>query len=84
MAKVREFISGCFSSKTSYGRVIRTILQALIGISGLVVTMWAIPEVQNAFSESLPNSVTMITVAVGVASAAWNFLGKLWEKIKDN
>ena len=82
MENIINFVKGCLSSKTAHGRVIRTLIQAVLGILAFLMTTLAIPEVQTAFESNNVLTGVSISTCIAVVSAIWNILDKFWESIK--
>lgn len=79
-----EALKSLFSSKTNHGRVIRTLLQAFVGLSTLMLGIFAIPEFYDLF-ERLPLVVQLggMAVAVAFVTAVQNYGTKFLEYIKE-
>jgi len=77
MDKITQSLKHLLSKKTALGRTVRTLLQAIIGISGLVLAAAALPGLLDFMNQSFPNTVGTISLAVTVATAVWNAAEKL-------
>lgn len=82
--KNMEALKSLFSSKTNHGRVIRTFLQAFVGLSTLMLGVFAIPEFYTLF-DSLPLIAQLGGMAafVGIISAVQNYGTKFLDYIKE-
>ena len=79
-----EIMKQMFSSKTRFGRVMRTFLQAFIGILGAVTTVLTVPEIYSWFAQqSLVVQVGGISAVVTGVAVVQNYAKVVWEKVKD-
>lgn len=84
MYKLKETIKKLFSSKTPYGRVIRTFVQSFIGVSAALLFVLADPTVYRIVSEqNIFIQFGGISAVVTAVAAIQNYSKKFWDWIKD-
>lgn len=67
------------NSDTAKGRGVRTAVQAFIGfVSGLIVTVLAVPGVSEAVFQYITDNLVNFLVLVGVPSAATGIVSWAW------
>lgn len=79
-----ELLKQLFSSQTAYGRVIRTFIQAFIGICIAVLAVVSLPEFTTWFGEQpWLAQIGGVAGVIAFVSAIQNALGKLWDAIEE-
>lgn len=79
-----EFLKTLLSSKTAHGRVIRTFIQAFMGLSVAIVAIVAFPDFNGWFGQlEWVAQVGGVAGIIAAVTAVQNGLEKLWETIKD-
>ena len=78
-----EQLKKIFSAKTRYGRVIRTFIQAFIGICAALIAVITVPEIGSWFGD-MPwlAQIGGVAGAIAIVSTVQNYLEKLWDSVE--
>lgn len=79
-----EVIKHLLSSQTPTGRVVRTFIQAFIGLCVAVVSVLSFPQFSQWF-ESLDwvQQAGGLAAVITIVTAIQNFLEKIWDSTKE-